>query len=146
MKPIILTIFSILFLSYNPTLAYMPEENLFINHLPINEDKTYEVIDEFYATVTAYNTVPEQTDNSPCIAAKGDNICGRTDIVACSRRYSIGSRFIINGDIYTCLDRLAMKYDNRIDISYDKDIRGAREFGRQYLKVKQIKEPSNGHN
>ena len=34
------------------------------------------------AYVTGYNTVTEQTSPTPCISASGDNICGRTDVVA----------------------------------------------------------------
>lgn len=74
-----------------------------------------------YAYVTGYNTVPEQTDSTPCIAASGANICGRTDVVACPRKMPFGTKVEIDGKVYTCEDRLAEKYDNRIDISCDKD-------------------------
>jgi len=74
-----------------------------------------------YAYVTGYNTVPEQTDGDPCIAASGDNICGRKDVVACPRVVPLGTIIEIDGKDYTCLDRLAKKYDNRYDISCDKD-------------------------
>ena len=73
------------------------------------------------AYVTGYNTVPEQTSPTPCIAASGDNICGRTDVVACPRRISLGSFLQIRGATYICEDRLAKKYDSRFDISCDKD-------------------------
>jgi len=71
--------------------------------------------------VTGYNTVPEQTDSTPCIAASGDDICGRTDVVACPRAIELGTEIVIDGKSYVCLDRLAEKYDHRIDISCDKD-------------------------
>lgn len=71
--------------------------------------------------VTGYNTVPEQTDSTPCIAASGDNICGRNDVVACPRALPLGTEIEIDGKRYVCLDRLAPKYDHRIDISCDKD-------------------------
>jgi hypothetical protein len=74
-----------------------------------------------HAYVTGYNTVPAQTSPTPCIAASGDNICGRTDVVACPRRISLGSFLQINGATYICEDRLAKKYDSRFDISCDKD-------------------------
>ena len=73
------------------------------------------------AYVTGYNTVPEQTSPTPCISASGDNICGRTDVVACPRRISLGSYLQIRGATYICEDRLAKKYDARFDISCDKD-------------------------
>lgn len=74
-----------------------------------------------HAYVTGYNTVPGQTDDTPCIAASGANICGRTDAVACPRRISLGTFLVIRGEIYVCEDRLAKKYDSRFDISCDKD-------------------------
>ncbi|HWB51238.1 MAG TPA: hypothetical protein VG651_19150 [Stellaceae bacterium] len=76
---------------------------------------------DVHAYVTGYNTVPGQTDDTPCIAASGANICGRTDAVACPRRISLGTFLAIRGEIYVCEDRLAKKYDSRFDISCDKD-------------------------
>ena len=73
------------------------------------------------AYVTGYNTTPGQTDDTPCIAASGANICGRTDAVACPRRISLGTFLEIRGVTYVCEDRLAKKYDSRFDISCDKD-------------------------
>jgi len=87
------------------------------------------------AVVTAYNTVPEQTWGDPCISASGDNICGRNNVVACPRSIPLGTWVIIDDTYYQCLDRLAVKYDDRFDISFDKDIQGAKEFGKQYKEV-----------
>ena len=78
-------------------------------------------IKTFKAKVTGYNTVPAQTDSTPCIAASGDNICGRDDVLACPSEYPLGSIFEIGGKEYTCLDRTAAKYNGRFDISCDKD-------------------------
>jgi 3D (Asp-Asp-Asp) domain-containing protein len=75
------------------------------------------------AMVTGYNTVPEQTDSTPCIAASGDNICGRSDVVACPRVYPLGTEVVIDGKGYVCLDRTAKKFDGRFDISCDKDMK-----------------------
>ncbi|MBV9554523.1 MAG: hypothetical protein JO032_17210 [Alphaproteobacteria bacterium] len=79
------------------------------------------VFRDVVAYVTGYNTVPGQTDDTPCIAASGANICGRTDAVACPRRLSLGTFLAIRGTFYVCEDRLAKKYDSRFDISCDKD-------------------------
>lgn len=76
---------------------------------------------DVHAYVTGYNTVPGQTDDTPCIAASGANICGRTDAVACPRRITLGTYLAIRGAFYVCEDRLAKKYDSRFDISCDKD-------------------------
>lgn len=77
-------------------------------------------VEKIYAYVTGYNTIVEQTDSSPCYAG-GRYICGRTDTSTCPRRYPIGSRVIVRGMDYECLDRTAAKYDERIDINCDKD-------------------------
>jgi hypothetical protein len=104
----------------------------------------YKAYYEFTATVTAFNTVPSQTDSTPCISANGQNICGRNDVLACPRSFKFGSRFIIDygmgPKIYTCVDRTNIKFNNRFDISFDKDIKGAIAFGKQTLKIKYIKE------
>ena len=90
--------------------------------------------EQVLATITAYNTVPEQTDDTPCLGA-GGNICGRNNVVACPRSIPLGTWVIIDDNYYQCLDRLAVKYDDRFDISFDKDIQGAKEFGKQYKEV-----------
>jgi len=82
-------------------------------HLPLSHNVR--------AYVTGYNTTPGQTDDTPCIAASGANICGRTDAVACPRRIALGTFLVIHGTIYVCEDRLAKKFDSRFDISCDKD-------------------------
>ena len=46
---------------------------------------------EFRAHVTGFNTVPAQTDSTPCIAASGANICGRHDAVACPQGIKLGT-------------------------------------------------------
>jgi len=74
------------------------------------------------AYVTGYNTLPGQTDDTPCTAASGADICGRTDAVACPRYISLGTHVEIHGSSYVCEDRLAKKYDSRFDISCDKDL------------------------
>ena len=95
--------------------------------------------EQTYATITAYNTVPEQTWGDPCISASGDNICGKKNVVACPRSIPLGTWVIIDNEYYQCLDRLALKYDDRFDISFDKDIEGAKKFGKQKKEVLIIK-------
>lgn len=94
---------------------------------PIFEVKTKEAVENpayktRIARITGYNTVKEQTDQTPCISASGDNICGRNDVVACPRNIKLGTKVEIGGKTYVCLDRLAAKFDNRFDISCDKDM------------------------
>jgi len=109
--------------------SYLKEKKVFPEN-EINSNGT-----QRYFQISGYNSVPEQTDSTPCIPASGDNICGMTNIVACPRVYPLGTKFIINGDVYTCLDRLSEKYDGRIDIFFDKDITAALDWGVQYKLV-----------
>ena len=73
--------------------------------------------------VTGYNTVPGQTDYTPCIAASGANICGRRDAIACPPLLPLGAIVEIKGKKYVCEDRIARKYQARFDINCDKDKR-----------------------
>jgi len=72
------------------------------------------------ATVTAYRLVPWETDEDPCILASGINACEinlkERKIVACPRKYPFGTKFLINGEIWECQDRLNIKYDHRFDL------------------------------
>lgn len=74
------------------------------------------------AYVTGYNTLAAQTDDTPCIAASGRDICGRHDAIACPRRIGFGTVVEIRGTTYVCEDRLAPKFNGRFDISCDKDV------------------------
>jgi len=87
------------------------------------------------ADVTAFNTVEGQTDSTPCIAASGDNICGRRDVVACPSHVPFGTWVEINERHYECLDRTASRYDGRFDISFDKDVRAALRWGNRRVEV-----------
>jgi hypothetical protein len=76
---------------------------------------------QMHAFVTGYNTVAAQTDETPCIAASGANICGRRDAVACPSRIPFGTIVEIRGVAYVCEDRLGRRLDHNFDISCDKD-------------------------
>jgi len=95
----------------------------------------YGVIERVEAIITAYNTVESQTDQVECVSASGVNICGRDYVVACPRRYPFGTLVRIDGKVYTCYDRTALKNEGIWDISYDKDVNGALEWGRRTMMV-----------
>lgn len=105
----------------------------FTGELPKNEDKPYKLINAY---VTAYNTVVAQTDSTPCIGAAGTNVCGRKDVAACPHAHPLGTTIEIMGNFYMCMDRTASKYRDRFDLSFDKDVQGAKEFGKRYLEIK----------
>ena len=106
------------------------------NILNIVNDIEYE---EREATVTGFNTIPSQTDSRPCESANGENICGLDNVIACPTDLEFNTMVKIEGKTYRCVDRMARKYGQRFDISFDKDIEGAREFGKQHLLVTIIK-------
>ena len=86
-------------------------------------------------TVTAYNSLSYQTDNTPCISASGMNVCETEDLIcACPREFEFGTEFFINGRWWNCQDRLHSKYDDRIDLLIHT-IEDAKEFGKQELEV-----------
>lgn len=58
--------------------------------------------------------------------------------VAASRSLPFGTRIIIDGHTYKVQDRLAKRYDNRIDI-YMVSHRSALSFGKQIKQVTIIK-------
>lgn len=140
MSPIVPIIVSLVFVA----ISLFPSENLLSEeYAPKRADNYWDYCgldsvvceNEKIFEITGFNTVPEQTDSSPCISASGDNICGRDDVVACPREYPFGTIFVIDGKDYVCLDRTAKKYNNRLDISFDKDIIGAIQFGKQTKQV-----------
>ena len=92
------------------------------------------VKDEIMASISAYNSVPEQTDSTPCLGA-GGHICGRDDVVA-NNCLPIGTIVQIDGKIYEVYDRMNSRYGcEYFDIYMGMDVEGAIEFGRQYKEV-----------
>lgn len=87
-------------------------------------------------TVTAYYLVPWQTDEDPCIIASGINACELKEkkIVACPRKYPFGTKFLINGEIWECQDRLSLKYDDRIDLLVENE-KEMRKWGKRTIEV-----------
>lgn len=65
--------------------------------------------------VSAYNTVPEQTDDSPCVAANGDNIClEKNKNTVATNFLPFGTRIIIpslGNQVYVVRDRMNKRYD-----------------------------------
>jgi 3D (Asp-Asp-Asp) domain-containing protein len=105
----------------------------------------YEVVSETIREITAYNSGrPEQTDNSPCLTANGENVC-----TALARGYKrcaanfvpFGTRLLIE-NYGECLvtDRMNERFQNRVDIAMMADEKErAKKFGLQNLNVKILK-------
>lgn len=93
-------------------------------------------------TVTAYNSVVEQTDADPHIAAWGDRIAPGMPILAVSRDLiprGLGrnARVRIHGlpGEFVVLDKMNKRYANRIDIYMGEDIDAARAFGMREARI-----------
>ena len=88
--------------------------------------------------VTAYNSLPAQTDATPCITASGLDVCERNieDVVATNYQwlpFGTKVRFpeIFADKIFTVEDRMHARYTNTADI-WMKEYRAAKQFGRKY--------------
>jgi 3D (Asp-Asp-Asp) domain-containing protein len=93
--------------------------------------------------VTAYNSVPEQTDDSPCIDSDNTNICERFkngENICASNDFPLGSRIIVEsfGEC-TITGRTNKRFSNLVDLYFGNDVEAALNFGRQYLLIQQVK-------
>lgn len=96
-------------------------------------------------TATAYNSVPEQADHKPDIAAWGDRlepgmkaIAVSADLLAAGLKR--GMRVQIEGleGEYVVLDRMPARWDKRIDIYMGEDVRAARNWGVREVRIKWV--------
>jgi len=92
------------------------------------------------ATVTAYNSVPEQTDGDPCRSADGTNICEFDGCVIAQNGVPFGTKVEIEGfGVCEVHDRKNSRYNsNWIDIYFggaDK-VDEALDFGKRELNIK----------
>ena len=92
-------------------------------------------------TVTAYNSLPWQTDDTPCIAASGMNVCERDteDIIATNFAHlPFGTRVRLPdlyGDrVFTVEDRMNKRYYQRADI-WMKEYSDAKSFGKRWTRM-----------
>ena len=75
-------------------------------------------------TVTAYTSMPNQTDSTPCISSDNTNICqryaqGELICAAGDRNVPLGSKFYVEGyGTCTVADRMNIRYNGtgRVDI------------------------------
>ncbi len=107
------------------------------NALPKNKD--YKVKSVSTHVITAYNSEPGQTDDSPCITANGFNVCdhGEEDTIA-ANFLKFGTKVRIPelfGDrVFIVRDRMNQKHPNRVDI-WMKEKSAAIKFGVKTAKI-----------
>ena len=89
--------------------------------------------------VTAYNSLPGQTDSTPCTTANGFDLCknNKQNVIAANfLPFGTKVRFpdYDPNTIYTVQDRMNARYYYRADI-WMKEFSDARQFGYKNLKV-----------
>lgn len=89
--------------------------------------------------VTAFSSTPEETDETPCIAASGYDLClhNKENVVACNfLPFGTKIKFpdLDPDKIYTVVDRMHERYNSRMDI-WKKSKQEAKNFGIKYLTV-----------
>lgn len=92
--------------------------------------------------VSAFNSVPSQTDGQPNLAAWGDTLRPGMKCVAVSRdliALGLGhnTKVKIEGlpGIYLVKDKMNARYRNRIDIYMGTDVKKAKEWGQKKLRI-----------
>jgi len=86
--------------------------------------------------ITAFNTLTEQTDDTPCEGALPNiNFC-TTDIpIIATNELPLGLWIEVCGKKYLVADRTNKRYKRRYDVNFQLDKKGALEFGKQNCEV-----------
>jgi 3D (Asp-Asp-Asp) domain-containing protein len=107
------------------------EENIFVemsnelivsnDELEIEKDQDLNVVRRSVHTITAYNSLPEQTNDQPCITANGFNVCehGLEDTIAANfLRFGTKVRIpdLFGDRIFIVRDRMNKRYPDRVDV------------------------------
>ena len=91
------------------------------------------------AYVTAFSSTVAQTDDTPCITASGYDLCKHDmeNVVACNF-LPFGSKIkfpeLDPDKVYTVVDRMHERYNNRLDI-WKRSTIEAKQFGKKFLTV-----------
>ena len=95
----------------------------------------------YTAIVTAYTSHVEQTDDMPCLAADGSNICFRYEEgehICATNDYPFGTRLYVEGyGTCTVADRMNSRYTGtgRVDIYLGYDLEAAFDWGVRSVKI-----------
>jgi 3D (Asp-Asp-Asp) domain-containing protein len=127
------------------SLAYTVKDQ-FLKTEQVQAEKPKSPVDELgeptkvmTVPVTAYNSLPGQTDSTPCITANGFNLCknNQQNVIAANfLPFGTKVRFpdYDPNTIYTVQDRMNARYYYRADI-WMKNRPDAVKFGLQNLKI-----------
>lgn len=94
-------------------------------------------------TASAYNSLPGQTDGEPALAAWGDVLVPGVKAIAVSRDLlelglTRGARVRIEGlpGEYRVLDKMATRWQRKIDIYMGTDVEAARAWGVREVRIR----------
>ncbi|HEX9814812.1 MAG TPA: hypothetical protein VGB31_07685 [Myxococcota bacterium] len=93
-------------------------------------------------TATAYNSLPEQTDDEPHLAAWGDLVAPGMKVIAVSRdlipegldRHATVKIEGLPG-VYLVLDKMHERWTNRIDIYMGYNLEAAQAWGKRKVEI-----------
>ncbi len=93
-------------------------------------------------TATAYNSVPEQTDSDPHLAAWGDSLAPGMKVIAVSRDlipFGLDRHTPVKIEgftgVYVVLDKMNKRWEKRIDIYMGHDLEAARAWGKRQVEI-----------
>jgi 3D (Asp-Asp-Asp) domain-containing protein len=93
-------------------------------------------------TATAYNSLPEQTDDEPHLAAWGDSLAPGMKVIAVSRDLipeGLDRRTPVKIEgfpgVYLVLDKMHARWEKRIDIYMGNDLEAARAWGKRQVEI-----------
>ncbi len=93
-------------------------------------------------TATAYNSLPEQTDSDPHLAAWGDALAPGMKVIAVSRDLipvGLDRRTPVKIEgfpgVYLVLDKMHKRWKKRIDIYMGHDLEAARAWGARQVEI-----------
>ena len=93
-------------------------------------------------TATAYNSLPEQTDADPHLAAWGDPLVPGMKVIAVSRDLiplGLDHRTSVKIEglpgVYVVLDKMHQRWEKRIDIYMGHDLDAARTWGKRRVEI-----------
>ena len=93
-------------------------------------------------TATAYNSLPEQTNAEPHLAAWGDPLAPGMKVIAVSRDLiplGLDHRTSVKIEglpgVYLVLDKMHKRWEKRIDIYMGNDLDAARTWGKRRVEI-----------
>ncbi len=126
----------------NKIASSTPEQAVSPAVITDTEKPEYKIISTSTHVMTAYNSEPGQTDDSPCITANGFNVCkhGEEDTIA-ANFLKFGTKVMIPelfGDrVFVVRDRMNKKHPDRVDI-WMVNHSDAMKFGVKVAKIQII--------